>query len=81
MLTAVDTIGGEYEKGSGKEKGNIRSPTRGCTSDCTTLNEPACPPALAAGSSGDCGMYTRMGTLRKSREVFRSRELTLLKEA
>lgn len=64
-------------------KRNIRSLTRGCTSDCTsdctTLNDAAW--LSAAGSSVDCGMYTRIGTLRRPREVLRRRALTLAKDA
>lgn len=58
---------------------DVRSLTRGCTRDWTTLNEPACSPL--AGPSDDCGMYTRIGTFRSSREVLRSREFTLAKAA
>lgn len=74
--------GGWRGEAKTKENPNVRSLRRGCTRDCTTLKEPAWPPpVLAAGSSADCGMYTRIGTLRKSREVFRRREFTLVKDA
>lgn len=60
---------------------DVRSFTRGCTRDWTTLKEPVWALAAAAGLSDDCGMYIRIGTCRRSRELLSRTELTLLNEA